>query len=128
MVLTLYIKIDYRYRREWYRLMDNEENSNFGEPSSHFLDNIPFIVPLASFFPVRRPSTFPRYHKRPICTMSLEDISTKVKQNFVLCSQFFSDEPYDITWRGPAIAAKRDFVVTVIILYCCLNDHVDIKL
>lgn len=87
---------------------------------SNLLDNIPYLVALTSFLPVQQSEqqqarlfALSQDHKRPICIEPLQDLTIKAKEKIVLSCKFYSEEPHTVTWRGPAIAAKRGYKVTV---------------
>ncbi|VDN19649.1 unnamed protein product [Gongylonema pulchrum] len=117
-----------RYRRKWYRLLDNAEAAIYEDNPSNLLDNIGYLTALTSFFPTAeseqrnvRALSSPRDHKRPICIEPLQDMTTKCK--------FYSEEAYTVIWRGPAIAAGRSYDVrtdkdghSILTLRNCLEE------
>ncbi|VDN27445.1 unnamed protein product [Gongylonema pulchrum] len=133
---TPFPDFSFRYRRKWYRLLDNAEAATYEDNPSNLLDNIGYLTALTSFFPTAeseqrnvRALSSPRDHKRPICIEPLQDMTTKVNEKIILQCKFYSEEAYTVIWKGPAIAAGRSYDVRVTIThshYCrCYSEIID---
>ncbi|VDN02871.1 unnamed protein product [Thelazia callipaeda] len=104
-----------RYRRRWYHLVDQNESVLYEDNPTNLLNNISHLSKIVSFLPVDKKlysSIFLNIHKRPVCIESLQDLKVKLGENIVLACKFFSEEPHTIVWRGPVIAAKRNYNIS----------------
>ncbi|VDM37110.1 unnamed protein product, partial [Toxocara canis] len=104
------------YRREWYRRIDEETISGPAlqrDNASTLLSNVGSLIDLASFIPIEasRSQLQIDCDRRPLCVESLNDMIVKTRSTLMLSCVFHSNDPYTVTWRGPAISRKADFQV-----------------
>ncbi|MFH4975398.1 hypothetical protein AB6A40_002107 [Gnathostoma spinigerum] len=99
-----------RYRREWYRLVDScKDPCSFDENPCELLRSFPAVRPLLSFLASEPRTSYSSDDNRPECVLELFDKTVKINESLELTCAFYSDEPFSITWRGPAISRNADY-------------------